>query len=446
MTPNTSPTARCFRPATIEAVWPLFVALLLASALPLDAQADEFHYNSVFVGARSGGMGGTMVGLADDPSAAWYNPAGLARAPFDLVTLNATALQSRVLTLQKFLGRDVDLKSTSSLPLASVVTSPFAGGRLAFCGMTVDQEAFRVDETRSDIDPAFGLSQARIQRDRVDSTYLAGVAWGKDFGNDFDLGIAAYYVFRSYRENDSDFRSGVPNARGEVAFERVAAKQGLSHGGTLVLGLLYHPGGPASRGRLGLAVRTGANITDSAVANEEQFVGVPAPTEADPNGIRYERRTVTSRRDAHSKIPPALLLGGSFRLTPGWVVALDGSLYGFVEYESLGEKITKLATANLSLGSELALSPELLLRAGLYTNRSSAPKLTAAQGLQPSSWDEYGGTMGFTFTRQHHSLLFSLKYGVLSGSDVVQASETVFEQLQVKGYDLAATVGASYHF
>src|SRR5688500_15009050 len=51
--------------------------LLLSLAAVAPARAQDAHYQTFLVGERAQGMGGAFTGLADDPSAAFYNPAGL---------------------------------------------------------------------------------------------------------------------------------------------------------------------------------------------------------------------------------------------------------------------------------------------------------------------------------------------------------------------------------
>jgi hypothetical protein len=55
-------------------------AALLAALLPAAASADKYagEFLKLGVGARALGMGGAFVGLSDDASAAYWNPAGLA--------------------------------------------------------------------------------------------------------------------------------------------------------------------------------------------------------------------------------------------------------------------------------------------------------------------------------------------------------------------------------
>src|SRR6266852_4844837 len=54
----------------------LFATFLFLLAAPVRAQPNEA------VGIRAQGMGGAFVAVADDATATWWNPAGLATGPY----------------------------------------------------------------------------------------------------------------------------------------------------------------------------------------------------------------------------------------------------------------------------------------------------------------------------------------------------------------------------
>src|SRR5262245_19449958 len=68
------------RPAIRPRILPLAMAGLLALVLPARAHATRYagEFLRIGVGARALGMGSAFVGLADDGTAAYWNPAGLA--------------------------------------------------------------------------------------------------------------------------------------------------------------------------------------------------------------------------------------------------------------------------------------------------------------------------------------------------------------------------------
>ena len=56
----------------------VIVGLIVACSTASVVRADDTHYRGVPIGAHAVGLGGAFTGVADDVSAAYYNPAGLA--------------------------------------------------------------------------------------------------------------------------------------------------------------------------------------------------------------------------------------------------------------------------------------------------------------------------------------------------------------------------------
>ncbi len=80
--PSTAPV--CFGPAAVLLV--SFVSLLLCAS---DAHAQLYEA----VGTRAQGMGGAFVAVADDATATWWNPAGLAAGPYFSSVLERSSLE-----------------------------------------------------------------------------------------------------------------------------------------------------------------------------------------------------------------------------------------------------------------------------------------------------------------------------------------------------------------
>ncbi|MFN7130802.1 MAG: hypothetical protein ACK4N5_01890, partial [Myxococcales bacterium] len=209
----------------------------------------------------------------------------------------------------------------------------------------------------------------------------------------------------------------------------------------------YHPRGAEGRFRAGVTARTGANISESAVAVDERFAGFVDPTAEDPNRIRYERRPQQSQGAAQSRLPPSLEIGVSYRILDNWLVAADGVLHSFEEYESFGRTITKRAVFNGSLGTEV-LVRAVTLRAGAFTNRTAAPpSASLGENLLPDSYDQYGGTAGFTWAREKTSFILSARVGVMRGAASVQSPLGVgTETVPISGLEVGLTAGGSYFF
>ena len=115
---------------------PCLVAFALCFAavvlLPGTGLGDEFHYSDVFMGPRASGLAGTMIGLADDPSAAYYNPAGLARSRDTTVTVSTTAIFGKQLAI----GDLFELRSTAAFSPAGITTTQVGDGNIAFMALS----------------------------------------------------------------------------------------------------------------------------------------------------------------------------------------------------------------------------------------------------------------------------------------------------------------------
>jgi long-chain fatty acid transport protein len=100
---------------------PLSILIVLTSVLPLQGQEDAsfagFQFNRSLPGARSLGMGGAFVALADDATAAYANPAGLTR------------LESPELSLE---GRIWNLSTPYTARGDATLQSSFSPGEFAF--------------------------------------------------------------------------------------------------------------------------------------------------------------------------------------------------------------------------------------------------------------------------------------------------------------------------
>ena len=69
---------------------PLLATILLVIALPAAAPAQPFEV----IGTRAQGMGGAFVGVADDASAVYWNPAGLAAGAYFSLMLDGTRAEA----------------------------------------------------------------------------------------------------------------------------------------------------------------------------------------------------------------------------------------------------------------------------------------------------------------------------------------------------------------
>ena len=79
--------------------------------------ADQFHYKNLLIGDRAIGLAGAYIGVSDDASGIFYNPAGLGFALSNDISGSANALYKRKIVYKETVGKDnFTEKSGGTLP------------------------------------------------------------------------------------------------------------------------------------------------------------------------------------------------------------------------------------------------------------------------------------------------------------------------------------------
>ena len=421
-------------PALLTALALSLPSSLLSLIFPGVGLADEFHYSDVFMGPRASGLAGTMIGLADDPSAAYYNPAGLARARNTTVTVSTTAIFGKQLAI----GDLFELRSTVAFSPAGITTTQIGDGNIAFMALSPSNDAYQVDRHFTDDELAGG----RINAEQSDTSYLVGLSYGLSVGRGIDLGVGIGYLYRTQSTRFSSFmHHRTPLEDGALAVEQTLSQRGIQHGLMLLAGILWHPWGHDGPLRLGATLRTGINVSTSASLQQTVYRGYALPGS---DALSYVRTpSPDEERRSTSRTPPMLGVGVAWRILPFWTLAADLTLHGYVRYESFGSEVIKLATLNGSLGSEFLLRDGIALRLGLFTNRSSARP--SVERLA-ESWDQYGAALGGTFARADYEFTFALRYARMVGSARIESSDGEAVRHRISGSDVGIVFGGSYYF
>jgi len=193
------------------------IALLVVALLPVAAEGAQVFEKvgtiggqslKIGVGARAAAMGDAYVAIADDATAVYWNPAGLARISGKAVTLNHTAWPADILFDQAayafgvkwFPGMiGVNVRAlTMSRDIVRTTYLPEGTG-----------ETFDAGEW------AYGLSYARSLTDKFSAgasvNYVQtglddvkGTAWTLDFGTLYDIGVMGAKIGMAIQNVGSD--------------------------------------------------------------------------------------------------------------------------------------------------------------------------------------------------------------------------------------------------
>lgn len=376
------------------------LATLIAFGLqPGRSDAQGLYYRSIPIGERAIGMAGAYTGIADDPSATYYNPAGLmAGGRFALLG----SLSSIVYTKQKIENafqsasetRDLVSTRTTTLPhfIGTVVKfgkQAFGDKRYALAYSSFELERDGFNENFSEI------AQSASVDLRITEAYRMrwwGFSFAMQWRENISFGISAFVSNQSY-----GYRDDLGLAGGGTLDEN-----GLRTGGNSVtsgtsigmqswdlvfrlgalyrinpqwqIGFMFQPPGAPLKSRGSIFRKLDSNVVG---AESEYFL-------FDEGGFQTKQ-----------PIPFELRVGVEYKINALTVLSIDGAVTGplrgqeiFDLPDNLDEVVSKLGiyfanstarrwTPNFAVGAE-HLFGKVVIAGGLFTNLSAAPNVPAS--------------------------------------------------------------------
>jgi long-chain fatty acid transport protein len=365
---------------TPRAAAPVLTALLALAAS--SARADFYNNRNFLVGERAAHLGGAFTAIADDATAGWYNPAGLAsiRATSVLMTANAYALALNRRAIQVGQpGQDAQLNlfSFGGVPTTLGIAIPFDSGfTLAFPVLITDRIRVVGRAARDGIStrPAllggpelYTKYTTTLNFDLV--TTVAGPAVGYRINDNLSVGLSLLlHVQALAYESGAEYESAA--GRATESFTNSVSAVGFIP----VLGVLWKP---SPRLRLGLSY---AAQTISLFGNNSYVA----------SAVSTSGQTFSLVGDvfASAKYPHRLTVGVALPLPRRFFLSADAS-YSFGMAYKLPNGLLNTSDPNfvqvedghldVSVGSEWVLNDTQALRAGLFTNLSSAPDSQASE-------------------------------------------------------------------
>jgi long-subunit fatty acid transport protein len=408
--------------------WGACLCVLLGASA---AHADPFHHQPVPIGERALGMGGAFTGVANEPSAAYYNPAGLVRLEDTTLSAGLTLTAFDRLTLddgyRTSVGR-ADLKHAAkpSLPLfVSLVKQIGKRDAQRRRHHAVALSTFTTDQRRLDYDAKL----ERFDNDGrtvVDTFYVSqentsrwnGLSYAYRLNSEFSFGLSAFVSFSQMRHVEErlnvSFFSPDATQTGSEPRSRLDSRRTSADvtSGVVRLGALY----AVPHYRLGLMLQPpGLHVKGSARLRDREVV--TDATGAASEGTFFETSDSTSARDP---IPWEVRLGGAWEPTADFTLSCDVSVVGAngsaddpvvaigkrdVDFDTgraarpgdlALEEWYRLTIANVSVGMEYIIYDALVLRAGVFSDLSAAPDLPRTSGYyRPADVNRVGAALSF---------------------------------------------------
>lgn len=427
----------------------LVVTFLCSILNAAGLSTSGYNYINDLVGGRATGLGGAYTALSDDPSGAFYNPAGMVFAVENQISLSVNSYKNRTATYEKVIGdHDYEQQNSSFYPSFFGVVQSVGNFKVAFTFVSLnnenlDQDSYFDDLTLSNSYPATYTMNYNI----IANTILAGPSLASFVTNYLSFGFSLYgmqyssqeiaYQLVTYKPNDTTTYYELENT---YITEKI-------YGVRPVAGLQYMP---TSNFTLGFSAMLGFVVDHTREVNTftKKF-----ETGQNLDAVNADGRKVSgaSRAEASfddSQIPSVFRLGAAW--LPDKRFLVTGDIIATIGDKNYQEKAEN--TFNIALGAEYYVTSSFPLRAGVFTNMASTPELSKNTSGQPAHVNLLGVSTSFSWETRNSSVTVAGYYQsseffglrpLGEGEAQVYGDESI-QKMDVRVYSIALTGSAKY--
>lgn len=358
------------------------------------ALADPFvslaNQRSILPGGRAAMMGGAFVAIADDSSASYYNPAGLAFMKENRIEFSATAYQQATIEYEDTINEEPFVENSEGIfPNFIGGTSRFSFLTLGYSFMTLDSRNIYQQTKYNDVSDGPGLPNTYSRTYQETSTYIwTGGSAAIKLSDRLSVGSSVFYYQRNinFSSNEIQFLNGggFINVDGTLST--------LNTGLASVNGVMWRE----KTYSLGFALKTAMALSDRSVLIIDHLEYDPVAGERGADGAVIPVATNSRyKHKALNELNPTTYSAG-FAWTPDPMFTLSTELLVHEGVKSAYKDrggFDLHTTANYSVGADLNFH-YFEFMAGYFTNNSMYREPDPEYAGQPAWIDMKGVTGG----------------------------------------------------
>jgi long-chain fatty acid transport protein len=385
------------------------IAVALSALVGAAAKADEYHYNNIIVGDRSVGVAGAYIGVSDDPSGLYYNPAGIVYTQGRNFSASANAYhRSTALYPDVLAGNGYDRESSALLPNFFGVTQPIGPGVFGFSYAVPDTSTSDQDQEFNNIPTTLGggntMTRYVINFNETDNTYLIGPSYAMEVQKGLSVGATLYFHKRERQTINNQIINLQNAGPGGTFHQWLNSYYQVSESGLRpTLGMMWSP---LEKWAFGLTVSR-VFVLDSQVTSQSVCTG-------ECGGVGVTTPQVSTVVSNEKRNHPLMIgVGAAWFPSELLMVTADLTYYGETEASAVDHK--KEMVVNFAAGVEYYFEHNWAVRAGVFTNMANTSPIVAGNTDQPENVDLYGGTLSLTRFSGNSSTTLGFAYSMGSG-------------------------------
>ncbi|HMW03872.1 MAG TPA: outer membrane protein transport protein [Leptospiraceae bacterium] len=412
--------------------------------------ADSYHNINGFFGEKAAGLGGAYTAISDDPSGAYYNPAGLTFAYDNSISLSASNITRTSKTYENVIGpgQGYDRSSQNYIPNFFGIVKEVGGYKVAFSILNTLNETFNRNDQI--VNPIYYPSVRSLRSYNIESynQVQAGFSIAKSITEKLSVGATLYYT----HDTANLTNTGLVQFANRNFNGITGSDNRKTTGFMPVLGIMFMPNNTVS---LGLSVRhqfvTAGNRLTSGFAyqsntNADGIYFTEGTHEANGGSIgsrpyfggKLNGRIpeVTEVRTGIAVFPTKKLMAAFDTIyTSGYqrgmnqndFYFLGGSANQYTIRDTDVRELRRYATLNFAFGLEYFLTDNFAIRAGLFTNNANSKDISWVRSAIEGANRDLGSDA---------EVVAQTPNGVINYQIPALRSPTRNEYVNLKGYSL----------
>lgn len=406
-----------------KAIYILITILILSSV----AKADINHYKNILVGDRGANMAGAYIGLSDDSSGCYYNPAGVSYTVGTNLSGSVNAYHIQRSTYKNAIrGKNWDRDSAELIPNFFGIIKTY--GRHSFGLSVVVPDSFTQHQDQElDNLPAMGgleaIKRYTLNRHEQDVTTVSGITYAYEINEFLALGMTLNYYQRNNRNENN---------------------QTILYGNNESVGSFYNTGWLEKGIYPKLGVRWAPHRKFSfGVTLSKVFIAISRwdfmSNIKERGSADFIYSKVSSKAERNT--PFELGVGLALYPTESITFTFDTNLYtdpGRDAFSSYGYE----PVLNFAFAAEYEINKKNVVRIGYFTNNTNAPDPTIEETRAVEHIDMWGVSTGYSI--HNESTSFTLGIVFSKGSGVAQIYDGVSTAIPVTRYSATGLLSTNY--